>query len=207
MTAFMDIAGQPLAGAGIGNGNFTTGEEYTINKVTAPTITETFKSNGRYDGWVIESRETSNRGRYTDKKANTFILGDDNGNRQYRAILDFSTDSLPDNAVITRALLMIQGAGLVGTNPFETHQDIQVDIRSGSFGAFGPFSFRGLQSSDFQARSSKDAVGLIQNNPYERLVLDLAGQLGFPIHQRVWNQLNSACSSNWMITTTGTTTS
>ena len=161
-----DIAGQPLAGAGIGNGNFITGEEYTINKVTAPTITEAFKSNGRYDGWVIESRETTERGRYTDTKAKTFILGDDKGNRQYRAILDFSTDSLPDNAVITRALLMIQGAGLVGTNPFETHRDIQVDIRSGSFGAFGPFSFRGLQSSDFQARSSKDAVGLIQNNPY-----------------------------------------
>jgi hypothetical protein len=74
--------------------------------------------------------------------------------------LDFSTETLPDNAVITKALLMIQGAGLVGTNPFETHGNIQVDIRSGSF------SFRGLQSTDFRAPASMEAAGMIENNPY-----------------------------------------
>jgi len=161
-----DIVGLPLAGAGTGNGNFTMGETYTIQKFSAPVVTESFHSNGRYDGWVLESKESSNKGGSNNSKANTFILGDDKGNRQYRAILDFSTDSLPDNAVITKALLMIQATGLVGTNPFKTHQNIQVDIRWGTFSAFGPFPFRGLQDSDFQAPASKEAVGLIQNNPY-----------------------------------------
>ena len=164
--SILDAAGQPLAGAGLGNGNFTTGEEYTIQKIGASAITETFRSNGKFDGWVLESKETTDRGGSRNSKADSFILGDDKGNRQYRAILDFSTDTLPDNAVITKALLMIQGRGIVGTNPFETHQNIQVDIRSGSFSAFGPFPFRGLQNSDFQAPASQEVVGLIQNNPY-----------------------------------------
>jgi hypothetical protein len=164
--SIFDVAVQPLGGSGPGNGNFNTGEEYTIQKISAPTVTEVFRSNGSYDGWVLESRETSNRGGSRNNRANSFILGDDKGNRQYRAILDFSTDTLPDNAVITKVLLMIQGRGLVGTNPFETHQNIQVDIRSGTFSAFGPIPFRGLQNSDFQASSSRDAVGFIQNNPY-----------------------------------------
>jgi len=102
----------------------------------------------------------------TNARASSFLLGDDKGNRQYRAILDFSTDSLPDNAVITKALLMIQGSGLAGTNPFETHGNIQADIRSGSFSAFGPLPLRGLQASDFQAPASMEAAGTIQNNPY-----------------------------------------
>jgi len=164
--SILDAAGQPLGGIGVGNGNFATGETYTINKATAPTTTVTFWSNGRYDGVILESRENTSRGGSTNSRANSFLLGDDKGNRQYRAILDFSTDSLPDTAVITKALLMIQGSGLAGTNPFETHGNIQVDIRSGSFSALGPLPLRGLQASDFQAPASMEAAGVIQNNPY-----------------------------------------
>ena len=164
--SIFDIVDLPLAGPGLGNGNFTTGEEYIIQKTSAPTITETFRSNGRYDGWVLESKENSDRGGSRNSKANTFILGDDKANRQYRAILDFSTETLPDNAVITKALLMIQGAGQVGTDPFQTHQNIQVDIRAGTFSSLGPLPLRGLQNSDFQAPASKEAVGFMQNNPY-----------------------------------------
>jgi hypothetical protein len=61
---------------------------------------------------------------------------------------------------------MIKGAGNVGSDPFNTLQNILVDIHSGPFGYIGPFPYRGLQASDFQNPSSKDAVGLIQNNPY-----------------------------------------
>jgi hypothetical protein len=161
-----DIVGHPLAGPGIGNGNFTTGEEYTVQKISAPIVTETFRSNGKNDGWVLESKEDSNRGGSKDAKSTTIVLGDDKQDRQFRSILDFPTDSLPDNAVITKALLMIKGAGVVGTDPFQTHQNIVVDIRSGPFGYIGPFPYRGLQNLDFQAASSKDVVGTIQNNPY-----------------------------------------
>ena len=163
--SIMDVLGNPLGGAGVGNGNFTTGEEYTVNKVPANLMVETLRSNGNNDGWVLESSEDSNQGGSKDSRATTFALGDDAQDRQLRAILHFPTHHLPDNAVVTRALLMIKGQALVGTDPFTTHQNILVDIRSGAFGFIGPFQFRGLQDSDFQSPSSMDAVGMIQNNP------------------------------------------
>jgi hypothetical protein len=165
--SILDAAGQPLAGAGLGNGNFTTGEAYTINRTPINKIIETYRSNGANDGWVLESNENSNRGGSLNAKGNTFVLGDDKQDRQFRAILDFPTYYLPDNAIITRALLMIKKEGVSGTDPFATHQSILVDIRYGAFGYLGLFPFRGLQVSDFQSPSSMDSVGLIQNNPLD----------------------------------------
>ena len=164
--SIVDVANNPLGGANAGDGNFSTGETYLVNKDVLTTVTEVFKSNGKNDGWVLESNEGSNRGGSTNAKATTLVLGDDKQDRQYRSILDFPTDSLPNNAVITKAMLMVKGEGVAGTNPFLTHQNILVDIRSGPFGNFGPFPYRGLQAMDFQSISSQDAVGMITNNPY-----------------------------------------
>ena len=161
-----DTAGLPLGGTGLGNGNFTTGEEYTVEKFNSIPITETFRANGRNDGWVLESSEDSNKGGSSNSRTTSLYLGDDNQDRQYRIILDFPTDPLPDNAIISRVLLMLKGAGGAGTNPFLTHQNILVDIRSGPFGYFGPFPFRGLQNMDFQSPASLDSVGVIQDNPF-----------------------------------------
>ena len=163
--SILDSSGVPLGGTGVGNGNFNTGEVYTISKVPAKLMMETLRSNGNNDGWVLESSEDSNQGGDKDSRATTFALGDDAQDRQLRAILHFPTHYLPDNAVVTRVLLMIKGEALVGTDPFTTHQNILVDIRSGAFGFIGPFQFRGLQDVDFQSPSSMDAVGIIQNNP------------------------------------------
>jgi hypothetical protein len=164
--SILDGAGLPLAGVGFDNGNFTSGAAYHVDKPVLTTVTETFRSNGRNDGWVLESSENSNRG--GDRKSNTttIFLGDNKQDRQYRAILDFPTSSLPDNAVITKALLMIKRAGQVGSYPFNTHKNILVDIRSVAFGFIGPYPYRGLQSMDFQSAASQDAVGVIQNNPF-----------------------------------------
>ena len=166
--SIIDTVGHPLGGAGLGNGNFAAGEEYTINRtpVNVNLITETFRSNGRNDGWVLESSEDSDQGGYKNSNARIFMLGDDAQDRQFRAILHFPTFYLPDNAVITRALLMIKKDGLAGDDPFTTHQNILVDIRSGAFGFIGPFPYRGLQVSDFQSPAHKDAVGMIENNPF-----------------------------------------
>ncbi len=161
-----DDTGQPLAGQGIGNGNFTSGEEYSIDKPNMVTETETIRSNGKNDGWILESREDSNQGGTFKRNTTKIYLGDDKQDRQFRAILDFPTGSLPDNAIITKALLMVKAAGLVGTNPFETHNALLVDIRSGPFGNLGPYAYRGLQAMDFQSPASKDGVGKIINNPY-----------------------------------------
>jgi hypothetical protein len=54
-----DSVGQPLGGAGTGNGNFLNGEIYTINKPAPAPITAIFKSVGSNDGWVLESQKTS----------------------------------------------------------------------------------------------------------------------------------------------------
>jgi hypothetical protein len=163
--SILDASGHPLGGAGIGNGNFTAGETYSVNTLPVKLSSETIRSNGYNDGWVLESTEDSNLGGFKDSNSTTFALGDDAQDRQFRAILHFPTHYLPDHAVITRALLMVKGEALVGSNPFTTHQNILVDIRSGGFGFIGPFQFRGLQISDFESPSSKDAVGMIENNP------------------------------------------
>ena len=113
---------------------------------------------------MLESSENSEQGGFLNAKATTFILGDSAQNSQVRAILDFPTFYLPDDSVITRVLLMIKKSDSVGTNPFETHQNILVDIRNGAFGYIGPFPYRGLQSSDFESPSSMDSVGVIKNN-------------------------------------------
>jgi Tol biopolymer transport system component len=165
--SILDASGNPLGGTGAGNGNYTAGEAYTFARTPVNKIIESFRSTGANDGWVLESSEDSNQGGSKDSTAATFVLGDDAQDRQFRAILHFPTHYLPDNAVITRALVMIKKEGLVGEEPFATHQNILVDIRPGAFGYFGPFPFRGLQALDFQSLASMDAAGVIENNPLD----------------------------------------
>ena len=160
-----DSLGQPLGGTGIGNGNFTSGETYTINKVTQTTLTSTFSSNGGNDGWVLESGEDSNLGGTINATQPFFRLGDDLQDRQYRAVLHFPTYSLPDNAVVTEVILMIKIQGGTNANLFTTHGGITIDIRSGVFGSFGPFSIAALQASDFQNPASMNSAGLISDTP------------------------------------------
>jgi hypothetical protein len=116
---------------------------------------------------VLESREDSSRGGTKNGTGTTFNLGDNAQDRQYRAILHFPTASLPDHAVITKVTLLIKVAGVTGSNPFGTHQNILVDIRSGAFGTFAGFPYKGLQVSDFESPSDRDIAGVIQNNPID----------------------------------------
>jgi hypothetical protein len=164
--SIIDASGYPLGGPGIGNGNFTAGEEYTINRKPVELITETYRSNGKNDGWVLESSEDSEQGGFKDSTNTTFVLGDNAQNSQFRSILHFPTFYIPDNAVITRALIMIKAEAVAGTDPFTTHGNILVDIRSGAFGFIGPFPYRGLQVSDFQSPAHRDAVAVIENNQF-----------------------------------------
>lgn len=124
------------------------------------TAKKTLKSQGRYDGWVLESAENSNMGGALNATNAVFKLGDDASDRQYRAILSFDTSSLPDAAVITKATLRMRKRGTIGTNPFVTHGKLLVDIRKGAFGRN-----RALTISDFQAAANKNAIGNIPNAP------------------------------------------
>ena len=163
--SILDVGGLPLGGIGAGNGNFLTGEIYTVERFTPAIVSANFSSDGNDDGWVLESKETSNQGGTKNSTAVTFRFGDNAQDRQYRAVLQFPTASLPDNAVITQVILMIQLETSVGTNPFTTHGNVWIDIRKGAFGSFGPFAIGALQISDFQAPASLYTAGVMLNNP------------------------------------------
>jgi hypothetical protein len=150
--SIVDSQGQPLGGAGTGNGDFTTGEEYVINRPSKATTSIAFKSTGGYDGWILESGENTNAGGRFDRNATTFIVGDDPKDRQYKSILSFDTSSLPDNAVIVSAQLKAKRQGVVGTDPFQTHGTLLAEARK------GPFSNHiALQTADFSAVASPGA--------------------------------------------------
>ena len=159
-----DAVGNPLGGVGAGNGNYT-GPFYSVSKKTAESKTERLRSNGRNDGWVLELNENSNTGGTKNSNADTFKVGDDGQDRQYRSILHFPTLHLPDNAVITQAILMLKAQSVAGTDPFTTHGNLLVDICSGPYGAWGPFGINALQVSDFQAPTGLGSAAIVQNNP------------------------------------------
>lgn len=162
--SILDSANNPLGGVGAGNGNLA-GETYTINKATVTYSSITFRSNGSNDGWVLESNENSNVGGSINSNEPTFKLGDSAKDQQYKAILHFPTEGLPDNAVVTSAILTIKRKNMTGTNPFTTHQNITIDIATGNFGFDSYLGSYALQALDFQAPSTLNGVGIIQNNP------------------------------------------
>jgi hypothetical protein len=151
-----------LGGIGPETGNFTSGETYRVIKSIPLPITATnFWSNKAYDGWILESGKNTNQGGSLDYVSPTFYLGDNAQDRQFRAILDFNTSTLPDNAEIISATLKIKKLSMTGVDPFTTNgNNIFVDIMNGSFGGV-----RALQSNDFQAAASMDSAGSILNSP------------------------------------------
>jgi len=160
--SIVDVAGNPLGGAGSDNGNFTSGEIYTIIKSTPINIaTASFTSNKTNDGWVIESGENTSKGGGINSISATFYLGDNAEDRQFRTILDFTTSVLPDNAIITSATLKIKKLSVTGADPFTTHQNILVDINN------GPLGTSALQVADFQAAASMDSAGTMLNAPLD----------------------------------------
>ncbi len=130
-------------------------EQIKVTIAIASRLAETdlqllLRSAATYDGWILESSETSTVGGSMNPIADTFILGDDVSNRQYRAILSFATAGLPDNAVIKKAVLKIKQSGLPsGSNPFSRLGGLMTDIRKPYFG-----TSPGLQWADFNAAAS-----------------------------------------------------
>jgi hypothetical protein len=123
-------------------------------------ITKSFRSVGLYDGWILETTETSGLGGTINSTNSVFRLGDDQAKKQYRSILSFNTASLPDGASIISAVLKIRKQNLVGTDPFTTHKPLRVDVRQPFFG-----SALALASHDFQAIPGMAAAGRFGNTP------------------------------------------
>jgi hypothetical protein len=147
--SIVDSRGNPLGGTGAGSGNFSSGETYTINKSITTLVTATFKSLATYDGWLLESGETTNIANKLDRGAVTIQVGDDLKDKQYRGILSFNTSSLPDNAVIVSVQVKVKRQGIVGTDPFSTHGPLLSEICRGAFS-----NNVALQLGDFAAAAS-----------------------------------------------------
>lgn len=169
--SIVDSAGTPLGGTGTGNGDFSVGEAYAVIK-SAPInlVSVTFTSNKANDGYVIESGENGNIGGGIDATAATFYLGDNAEDRQFRAILDFDTSPLPDEAVIVRATLKVKLLSVTGASPFLTHQNLLVDIKGGTFGRSV------LEVADFQSPASLDAAGVISSPAADNWLSALLGE-------------------------------
>ena len=82
-------------------------------------------------------------------------VGDNAANQQYRSFLSFNTAGLPNKAVISSAKIMVEGAGLVGTDPFLTHRNMLADISASMFG-----TVPALEVSDFQVTASLKRAGI-----------------------------------------------
>jgi len=133
----------------------------------------TFNSQGANDGWILESKQGSGSGGTKNSTSSTFQLGDDSSNRQYRGILSFDTNSLPDNAVIQSAVIKIKQSGSpVGTNPFSVLGKLMVDVRKGTFGT------PSLGLTDFKLAPSASQVGSFKKSGsgWYGATLNLAGR-------------------------------
>jgi hypothetical protein len=73
-------------------------------------------------------------------------VGDDNKDKQYKAVVSFDTSSIPDGATIVSATLRLRRGTVSGTNPFTTHGTCWVDAQTG--GLSGSTT---LELADFQA--------------------------------------------------------
>jgi hypothetical protein len=170
-TYYWQVRAANLLGLSYANGSSTAWWSFsTFNPTSTVTVTPTrapiglltptptqtpgvitLKSAGSYDGWVLESSETSNTGGSLSSAATTFNLGDDATKKQYRGILSFSTGaSLPDVAHITGVTLKIKKSAVVGGgNPVSTFQGFMLDVKKGLF------STSALQITDFQTLANK----------------------------------------------------
>jgi len=125
-----------------------------------PTRLNTSTSAGGYDGYIRESSENSGIGGATNSTSTTFVVGDNSAKNQLRGLLSFDTSSLPDNAVIVSAKLKLTLKSISGTNPFDTHGSLLIDLRNAYFGASPA-----LGLDDFKAEASLASAGSVSKSP------------------------------------------
>jgi hypothetical protein len=155
--------------------------------------TRIFESIATEDGRILENGDTNQGGTVNNLDANNRALrvGDDNQNRQYKSILSFDTSEIPEGVTITTARLELTRGWVQGTNPFTTHGNCKVDIRTGAFGGSNA-----LVASDFQASSTRDNIAQMSNPPSDgsissgvinlpgRQLINTAGRTQFRVRMR-----------------------
>ena len=126
-----------------------------------PNVLFTAYSNAAYDGQILELTETSNKGGIANSIATYFALGDDIKDREYRAILSFDTNALPNTAKILSASIRMVRAGGTGINPFtRVGNTLYIDIRKPYYG----LGLK-LEPVDFSAAANLNAAGSVSATP------------------------------------------
>lgn len=115
-----------------------------------------FTSAATYDGWVLESTESSGVGGSMNSAGSTILIGDDAANKQYRGVLSFNTSTLPDAASVILGKVKVRKAAIVGTDPFTTHGALTLSLKKPYFG-----TAVGLEIGDFQAAATVASAGTI----------------------------------------------
>ncbi|HEX4952414.1 MAG TPA: S8 family serine peptidase [Thermoanaerobaculia bacterium] len=121
----------------------------------------TFTSVASQDGYVLESGETTNvggSGSSTSSTTSALRAGDNNQDRQYKAVVSFDTSSIPDGATILSATLRLRRGTVSGTNPFGTHGTCRADVQTGGFSGS-----TALQTGDFQAAATAVQAASLSN--------------------------------------------
>jgi hypothetical protein len=142
-------------------GNLTedaSGQNYTATRPVS--LKFQVQSQGAYDGWILESSETSGKGGTMDWRAGGLQVGDDVADRQYRVILSFNTAGLRDDAIVTSAVLRVKQKVAPTVNPFAVLGSLLVDVRKPYFG-----SSAALQLGDFSAALTVARVGTFGTTP------------------------------------------
>ncbi|MBI5934516.1 MAG: hypothetical protein HY867_12480 [Chloroflexi bacterium] len=141
-----------------------------------------FLSDATQDGLILESAETSGKGE-TINVTSVLRLGDNAARKQYRSLLSFQTDNLPDNAILTSVTLKLKRQGVTGGgDPIALFQGILVDVKRGFFGNSST-----LQITDWQALGQKTIGPLTPTYGGGWYSLDLTSLKGY-VNKRELNQ-------------------
>jgi hypothetical protein len=145
-------------------------DDYDGVKALYYTETISLSSQSSRDGWLLESKETSNKGGKLNSSDKLLIVGDSAADQQYRSVLSFDTSGIPNGAVITKAVLTLKKAGSTGAvTPLSS---LVADIRTNYFG-----SSSSLVVSDFEAAASKSsAVKLTANGTVYKATLSTSAK-------------------------------
>ncbi len=119
-----------------------------------------FYSQAAYDGWVLETGETTNTGGLINTTNLTCYVGDDGLDRQYRTFMHFNTSRIPDDADVIRVTLQYKQHSIIGSDPYVTHGNVWADIKEGYFS-----NNPALVQADFAALSSMNNAGFFEFTP------------------------------------------
>lgn len=136
-------------------GNMGSDDDTSVNvqnSGSAP-VTVNFSSEAALDGYIKANADGSAPALGTLESTLGLALGRGTDGKANRAVLSFDTATLPDNATITAATLILTHRGASGdpwANP--AGNSLLIDVRSDCFGSCT------LEATDFSAAASQSAV-------------------------------------------------